>query len=120
MKILIVDDSIAMRRLIQRTLRQAGFDGIDFIEAHDGIEGLELARQEAPCLILSDWKIPALHGYDLLCALREEGYEAPFGFVTCDGRPGVFRKALGAGADFLLKKPITPEVVAATLKPYLG
>jgi two-component system, chemotaxis family, chemotaxis protein CheY len=70
MKVFVVDDSRAMRMIVKRTLRQAGFDNIDIIEAENGRDALAKIRVENPGLILSDWNMPELDGYGLLEALR--------------------------------------------------
>ena len=119
MKILIVDDSLAMRRIVQRTLRQAGFDGHDFIEATNGKEGLAKVEAEAPDVVLSDWNMPEMNGYEFLCALRATGAKVPFGFITTEGTPEMRQKAAEAGANFLLEKPFTAEQMAQTINTYV-
>ena len=54
MKILVADDSKAMRMIVTRTLRQSGFGGHDVLEAENGKEALSMAHSESPDLILSD------------------------------------------------------------------
>jgi len=83
-KVLIVDDSTAMRMLVKRTLKQAGFDGLDIVEAADGALALDLMDDEAPELILCDWNMPNMSGMEFLEALRESGNVAKFGFVTTE------------------------------------
>ena len=58
MKILIADDSRVMRQIVTRTLRQAGFDGHDLVEAADGKQAYDLAVAEGPDLVISDWNMP--------------------------------------------------------------
>ena len=65
MKILIVDDSRAMRSMIRRTLRQAGFGRHTVLEAADGLEALELIKDDRPHFILADWNMPRMNGLDL-------------------------------------------------------
>lgn len=120
MKILIVDDSMAMRRIVQRTLRQAGFDGHDFIEAVNGKDGLDKLEEESPDVVLSDWNMPEMNGFEFLVAVREKGNSVPFGFITTEGTPDMRQKAVDAGANFLLEKPFTPEQMEATLNPFLS
>ena len=62
MKILICDDSKAMRMIVKRTLRQAGFGDHEVLEAEDGAQGLAVAQAEAPDLILSDLNMPNMSG----------------------------------------------------------
>lgn len=107
MNILIVDDSTAMRLIVQKTLREAGFDGHNIIQAADGAEGLEKVMEEEPDLILCDWNMPNMTGPELLQALNNEGCEAIFGFVTTEATPAMREKANQLGADFLISKPFT-------------
>ena len=115
MKILIVDDSRAMRRIIQRTLRQAGFKGHEIVEAENGAKALDLVKAESPDLILSDWHMPVMSGIDFKKALNEENNETPFGFVTSENTQEMRDLAVEAGADFLLSKPFTPDDMAQAL-----
>ena len=84
MKILVVDDSRAMRRIVSRTIRQAGFEGHDIVEAENGREAVAVVKAENPDLILSDWHMPEMTGIEFLAALNAEEIESPFGFVTSE------------------------------------
>ena len=116
MKILIVDDSSAMRKIIQRSLRLAGFEGHQVTEADNGAVALELIRNDSPDLILSDWNMPQLSGIELLRSIRSEGRNIPFGFVTTESTSDMRTVAHDAGAQFLLAKPFTPEEMAGVLR----
>lgn len=120
MRILIVDDSRVMRQIVTRTLRQAGFEHHDLVEAGNGIEGLEAVRQHAPHLVLSDWNMPEMNGIELLAALRARGESVPFAFVTSEGSPEMVGRAEAAGAMFVITKPFTPESFKEKLSPVLG
>jgi len=120
MKILIVDDSRAMRRIIQRTLLQAGFTGYDIVEAENGAEALDLVESERPDLILSDWHMPVMTGLEFKQALNEIGNEATFGFITSENTQEMRDVAAGAGADFLLAKPFTPNDMAQVLGMFVS
>jgi two-component system chemotaxis response regulator CheY len=109
MKFLIVDDSKAMRMIVQRNLRQAGFGDAVIVEAVDGLEGLEKAAAEAPDMILSDWNMPNMNGLAMLTELRERGVEATFGFVTSESTAEMREMAIAAGADFFLVKPFSAQ-----------
>jgi len=111
MKILVVDDSKAMRMIVKRNLSQVpGFGDIETIEAASGAEALELVRGgAAPDLILSDWNMPEMTGIEFLRALRADGVLIPFGFVTSESQPEMRAQGIEAGAAFLLAKPFTPD-----------
>jgi two-component system chemotaxis response regulator CheY len=114
-KILIVDDSKAMRMIVVRTMRQAGLAGHVIIEAENGRQAYELARSESPDLILSDWNMPEMSGLELLHALRDGGSTAPFCFVTSEGSDDMRVTAEAAGAIGLIAKPFSPEAFAKAL-----
>ena len=120
MKILIVDDSRVMRQIVTRTLRQAGYEGHDLIEAGNGVEGLNAVNEHAPDLVLSDWNMPEMNGIDMLRSLRAAGRDVPFGFVTSEGSPEMVDRAEAAGAMFVITKPFTPESFRTALEPVLG
>lgn len=119
MKIMIVDDSTVMRRIVRRALRQAGFGGHDVVEAENGADALAKVKQDAPDLILTDWNMPEMSGYDLLQQLRSEGNTIPLGFITTEGTEAMRQKAAEAGAAFLLAKPFTADDVADALNPFI-
>jgi two-component system chemotaxis response regulator CheY len=119
MKILVVDDSQAMRRIVARAVREAGYSGHEFVEAENGRRALEIVRRERPDLILSDWHMPVLDGLELLRALRAERVDVPFGFVASEATEPMIRAAAAAGAVFLLAKPFTTEDMAQVLQTAL-
>ena len=115
MKILIVDDSRAMRMIVTRTLRQAGYGDHAFVEAVDGADAFTKVATEAPDLVLSDWNMPRVSGIELLRALRASGNDVRFGFVTSESTEAMRATAEQAGALFLIGKPFTAETFAAQL-----
>jgi len=119
MKILIADDSKVMRQIVTRTLRQAGFDGHDLVEAVDGADAFQKVQSEAPDLVLSDWNMPNMTGIELLDRLRSSGSAVQFGFVTSEGSPEMRERAEASGALFLIAKPFTAEAFRDALDPIL-
>ncbi len=115
MTILVVDDSSVMRKIVIRSLRQAGYGDHEVVEAEDGAEALASIRSSTPDVVLSDWNMPNMSGLELVTALRAEGNEVPFGFVTSESTAEQFAAGIGAGAAFLLSKPFTAEDLAANL-----
>jgi two-component system chemotaxis response regulator CheY len=109
MKILIVDDSTAMRMIVRKTLRLAGFDGHEISETDDGMKALALIKSNPPDLVLSDWNMPNMTGIELLENLTKEGIKTKFGFITTEATPSMRQRAANAGARFLISKPFTPE-----------
>jgi two-component system, chemotaxis family, chemotaxis protein CheY len=120
MKVLVVDDSRVMRQIVIRTMRQAGYAGMDIIEAVDGADAFEKIGEHGPDLVLSDWNMPTMSGLELLRALRAAGNAVPFGFVTSEGSPEMRSTAEQAGAQFLIAKPFTSEAFSEVLDPLIG
>ena len=115
MRILIVDDSKAMRMIVARTLRQAGYGHATLEEASNGRDALSLIQASAPTLVLSDWNMPEMNGLELLSAVRAANIQVRFGFVTSEASQEMKDKALEAGAHFLITKPFTPAVFEKTI-----
>ena len=120
MKILVADDSRVMRQIVIRTLRQAGYDDHDIVEAEDGRDAYDKVQTEKPDLVLSDWNMPNMTGLECLEALRSSGSSVPFGFVTSEGSPEMRDKAAGAGALFLIAKPFNADSFRDALDGVLG
>jgi two-component system chemotaxis response regulator CheY len=118
--ILVVDDSKAMRLIVRRTLRQAGFGEYQVEEAANGLEALERIGQAAPALVISDWNMPEMNGIELLKELKARKVSVRFGFVTTEGTPDMRAMADEAGALFLIAKPFTPEQFESALRPLLS
>ncbi len=119
MKILIVDDSKAMRMIVARTLRQAGFGAHETAEAVNGKDALAVIAREHVDVVLCDWNMPEMSGIELLKALRAQGNSVPFGFVTSEGTAPMRQQAHDAGASFLIAKPFTAEAFEASLRSIL-
>lgn len=115
MKILIVDDSRVMRTIVNRTLRQAGFESHPVSEAENGLVALAAIEADQPDLVLSDWNMPEMSGIELLRALRKRGNAVSFGFVTSEGSPEMREQAEQAGAMFLIAKPFTADTFSEAL-----
>jgi two-component system chemotaxis response regulator CheY len=114
-ELLIVDDSKAMRMIVTRSIRQAGYEDATIHEAADGAEALALLRTSSPDLVLSDWNMPVMSGIELLQALRGDGNDVPFGFVTSESSAEMREQAITSGAAFLLAKPFSPDALEEAL-----
>ena len=119
MKILIVEDSRAMRTIIQRTLRQAGIGvGATIVEATNGHEALAAIKTATPDLVLSDWNMPEMSGIELLEELHKTSARIPkFGFITTESTPEMRQRAMASGASFFITKPFTAESFAQAIDP---
>lgn len=120
MNILIVDDSRAMRLIVRKALRQAGYGHHELDEASNGREALGVISSKRPDLILCDWNMPEMSGIELLAALASHAPRPHFGFVTSEGSEEMRDRAAGAGAEFLITKPFTAESFSTALRPIIG
>lgn len=113
MKVLIVDDSKAMRMIVKRTLFQTDLGKCNVIEAEDGAQALSMVQEDTPDLILCDWNMPTMSGIDFLKELRATGSEVPFGFITTESGEQSRELAMETGAQFLIKKPFNADALNA-------
>jgi len=118
LRILVVDDSRAMRMIVRRCLREAGYGDCEVTEAGNGLEALDRIREAAPDLVLSDWNMPEMNGLELLKSLKGTGIR--LGFITSEGTPEMRMTAMASGAQFLVAKPFTAESFQRALKPIIG
>ncbi len=109
MKIMIIDDSAAMRMIVRKTLRVAGFEGHEYSEFDDGVKAFAAIKGAAPDLVLCDWNMPNMTGIELIEALTKERIKVKFGFITTETTPDMRQRAAAAGASFLIAKPFTAE-----------
>jgi two-component system chemotaxis response regulator CheY len=120
MKVLIADDSLAMRMIVLRTLRQSGLQIDEVFEAEDGAKALAAVPTFGPDLIMSDWNMPNMTGIEFLHKLRASGNQTTFGFVTSESNPAMKEQAIAGGAAFLLTKPFDAERLAEVVGAVVG
>ena len=103
-RILIVEDNSDMRDFLRRVLARHGYA---HLEAADGSEGMEIAQQDHPDLILMDMSLPELDGFEATRRLKanKETQHVPIIAVTAHARPSDEKRALEAGCDAYLSKP---------------
>ena len=107
--VLIVDDSSTMRKIISRSLRQAGLPVDEIFEAGDGIEGLNVLSGKGVDLILSDINTPNMDGLEFIKQARANGCKAPIVMITTEGGEDILKQAIENGASDSIKKPFTPD-----------
>ena len=118
---LIVDDSSVMRKIVERSLRQAGLDTLVVFEAGSGIDGLELLKVEHVDLILSDINMPSMDGLEFLRQIRAQNLApgVPVVMITTESSEEHVKQAILAGAQGYIRKPFTPEQVKERVLPLL-
>ncbi len=107
--VLIVDDSSTMRKIISRSLRQAGLAVDEIYEAGDGIEGLNALKSNKIGLILSDINMPNMDGLEFIKQVRAGGNNVPIVMITTEGGEDILKEAINSGASDSIKKPFTPD-----------
>ncbi len=107
--VLIIDDSSTMRKIISRSLRQAGLPVDTIVEAGDGIEGLNALGSGGIDLILSDINMPNMDGLEFVKQARAQGCKAPIMMITTEGGEDIIGEALNSGANGSIRKPFTPD-----------
>jgi signal transduction histidine kinase len=118
-KILYIEDNYDNQRLVQRVL---GARGYRVVVAEDGISGLALARESRPILILVDINIPGLSGYETTTRLRSQPHlsNTPIVALTADITPGARERALVAGCDGYISKPIDTRALPRQIAEYIA
>jgi two-component system chemotaxis response regulator CheY len=117
LRVLIVDDSPAMRAFIRRVIQLSGLDVAGYVQAGDGGEALQLLAQESVDVILTDINMPGMDGGRLVAALREDARLSaiPVVVVSTDATPERMQQMLALGARGYVTKPFSPEVLRAEL-----
>ena len=117
MKILIVDDSSTMRRIIGNVVMQLGIDKEDFDEAEDGVKAWAMLSKSQYDVILTDWNMPNMNGLDLVKKVRKEGnhQSTPIIMITTEGGKGEVITALKAGVNNYIVKPFNAEILKEKL-----
>lgn len=110
-----IEDDPANRLLVRKILTGAGFE---VIEAEDGLEGVRMARDRPPDLVLVDLNIPGLTGYEVTLRLRGEAElrDVPIVAITAEGDRST---SLAVGCDGFVQKPINARTFAATMRSFL-
>ena len=111
--VLIVDDSAAIRKILQRMLKSAGVSLGRIVEAGDGLEALVQLQSQTVQLILSDINMPNMDGIQLLSELksRVEFRNVPVIMVTTEGGEAKVMEAVQLGASGYVRKPFTADQI---------
>ncbi len=121
-KVLLVDDSAVMRKIIQRNIKETGLIVDEFVEAGDGKQALDKVNADGNLdLILLDWNMPNMSGIEFVKALRSLNLpnRIPVVMVTTEGSEAKVNEAKESGADGYLTKPFTADQLRDTLGSYL-
>jgi two-component system chemotaxis response regulator CheY len=117
LNVLIVDDSAAIRKILQRVLRQTDIQIGEILEAGDGNEALRVVEGVQVGLVLSDINMPNMDGLQLLSALKAkpEWKKVPVVMITTEGGQDKVLEAVTFGAAGYIRKPFTAEQIKEKL-----
>ncbi len=120
-RIIIADDSATARMFIKRCLQIIGFGDADIIEAEDGKQALEAAKEEATDLLLTDLNMPVMDGETLVKWVKASPKlcEMPVIVITSAGNPAKEAQLLELGAHRVINKPVSPPVMMDALADFL-
>ena len=119
--VLVVDDSAAIRKILQRVLRQTGIAIGTIYEAGDGREALTLLKSQKPQLVLTDINMPNMDGLQLLAAIKAtpEHRATPVVMITTEGGESKVGEAVRLGAAGYVRKPFTADQIKEKLSGIL-
>ena len=117
--VLVVDDSAAIRKILQRVLRQTGMAIGAVHEAGNGLEALEKLKSLRPGLVLTDINMPAMDGLEFLRQIRAQNLAqgVPVVMITTESSEEHVKEAIQAGAKGYIRKPFTAEQVKERVLP---
>jgi two-component system cell cycle response regulator DivK len=118
-KILVVEDTEDNRQILRDLLGMAGYE---MVEAHDGAQGVAMAAEHRPDLILMDIQMPVLDGYEATRRIKADPALAaiPIVAVTSYALSGDEQKARDAGCNDYIAKPYSPRQMLAKVREILG
>jgi DNA-binding response OmpR family regulator len=122
-KILIVDDEVHIRMLLEQTLEELEEDhDVEILSAQNGEEGLALIRSEKPDVVFLDIMMPKLNGYEVCQHVKEDPAITGIGIVllTAKGQEVDRRQGLDLGASRYMTKPFDPDEVLRVARELLG
>jgi two-component system chemotaxis response regulator CheY len=121
LKLLVVDDSSTMRRIIKNTLARLGYK--DILEGGDGLEGWAAMDANPDIeMLITDWNMPEMNGLELVKKVRADARfkDLPIIMVTTEGGKAEVITALKAGVNNYIVKPFTPQVLKEKLAAVMG
>ena len=118
---LIVDDSSVMRKIVERSLRQAGVELTTVFAAANGQEALDSVRANPVDLIFSDINMPTMDGLEFVRQLKIQqlGVGIPIVMITTEGSESNVVEAISNGARGYIRKPFTTDQVKERVLPLL-
>jgi two-component system chemotaxis response regulator CheY len=111
LKVLFVDDSLTMRRILKNILKNIGINQL--IEAEHGAEAMLLLEDHDIDIVLTDWNMPVMNGEDFIKMVRKipRFQQIPFLMITTRGMREDVIKAISLGIDGYISKPFTAQIL---------
>jgi two-component system chemotaxis response regulator CheY len=121
MKIIVVDDSLVMRKIIVNVVESLGYEGVHATNGQNLLEILGQCGDEVG-LVLLDWNMPGINGIEALKTMQKNSRlrAIPVFMVSTESEDVKVEEALASGAKGYLSKPFTPEELATKIKDILG
>jgi CheY-like chemotaxis protein len=119
-KLLIVDDSKAMRAIVRRALNSFEHETFSIKKASSGKEALVIIGDWHPDIILSDWHMPGMSGLELISIIKRKNLPIKVGLVTTEKNPERLQQAIEAGAEFVLAKPFNHQALHEIILPLIN
>lgn len=119
MKVLVVDDSAMMRKLIAKSIENK-YREADIDEATDGAMAVRMASLEKYNVILMDWNMPNMLGIDALKKLRAAGNQTPIIMITTEGEKAHVLEAIKSGASNYITKPFQPDALVGKIESIIN
>ena len=116
LRILLVEDEVKLARFLELELTSEGYQ---ITVAHEGIEGLTIARENSFDLLMLDWMVPGLSGIEICRRLRSTGSKVPVILLTAKDEVADRVAGLDAGADDYVVKPFSIEELLARVRSNL-
>ena len=120
--ILVVDDSLPMRKVIKKTIKASGFTNAEYSEASDGIEALKVLGEKWFDIVVTDYNMPNMDGMALIEEMKKDETLStiPVLVITTEGSRARVEEFALKGAAGYIKKPFTPEAIRTKLREILG
>ncbi len=117
MNVLVADDSQMTRMVAKKTLTSLGVDNV--FDAEDGLQALQIFKDNEIDVVFSDWNMPNVTGLQLLQAIRKLDKNVPVIMITTEGSRDKVTQAIGQGVSDYLPKPFTPAVLKEKMKKWV-
>lgn len=117
--ILIVDDSRSLRMVIKKLVENTSYFFENIYEAGDGVEALNILKDNKINLVFTDINMPNMNGLDLIQNMKDQGYKVPIVVISTEGNQETVVQAIKNGAKGYIKKPFSAQLVEEQMEKLL-